>query len=167
MRGVVVNRVDELLAELHGVGDAGGNLRVTVESALAANPLVTSDEIRDMWREATEEHAAEVAHDAIDPDAQCPEHGCARHRCDAEHEGVVVIVLRATFTNGDRDSRVEASTIGEARFLMQTEMFRRFGGDTEIEYFEDRGLVWSCEEDSIGDDGTRAVASIYEIEVQS
>lgn len=76
-----------------------------------------------------------------------------------------MITLRATFTNGDRESTVEASTVEEARGLMQTEMLRRFGGDAEIEYFEDRGLVWSCEEDSIDDDGARAVASIYESDV--
>lgn len=58
-----VSRIDELLGELHGVGDAGGNLRVTVEAALTNDPDVTADEIREMWAEATEEHAANVAHD--------------------------------------------------------------------------------------------------------
>lgn len=31
-------------------------------------------------------NALEAEFVGIDPDAQCHEHGCARHRCDADHE---------------------------------------------------------------------------------
>jgi hypothetical protein len=30
----------------------------------------------------------------------------------------------------------------------------------ELDYFEDRGLLWACKEDSTNDDGQKAIATI-------
>jgi hypothetical protein len=49
-----------------------------VGSAAEATEVFDEDEL--------ERHADEqCSRSTIDPDAQCPEHGCARWRCDADH----------------------------------------------------------------------------------
>jgi len=72
------------------------------------------------------------------------------------------MILTAKHANGSKDDVIEAWSMRDARSMMHGRMSSIYGDDVYIEYFEDRGLVWSRREDSIDDDGARAVASIHE-----
>jgi hypothetical protein len=75
--------------------------------------------------------------------------------------------LTAKHSNGAPDTTAIGVSLEDARNRMAAQMIRLYGDDVYLEYFADRGLVWTTEEDSIDDDGARAVASIYDTEVSS